>query len=208
MKEKKKITYDIVIANIIRVIMIICSFRQLRLKKYMDAFNALLCVVITFIPGIISKKIVKLPKLLQVVMMLFAFMSMYFGEIHRGYGLVPGFDKFLHTLSGVVLGIIGFLLAYELTENKDENVKISPFFACLFAFMFAVTLGAIWEIYEYTCDTLFNWNMQNWKGTGVVDTMQDIIVDTLGALVTSIGGYFYLKKKEEVCCLEAVKENI
>lgn len=195
MKKKKK-TYDMVIANTIRIIMIVCFINQIWLKKYMDAFNAFLCIVITYLPALISKKAMYLPRFLQAIMMIFVFLSMYLGEINRFYAKIPLFDKFLHTSSGLILGVIGFIFVYTINDNKNVGVKLSPFFACVFAFTFAVAAGAIWEIYEFTCDQLFNWNMQNWKATGVKDTMWDIVVDTIGALSCSIIGYFYIKKEE------------
>lgn len=210
-KKRQRQTYDMVIANTIRVIMILCCINQIFLHKYMDAFNAFLCFLLTYLPAIINKKAIYLPKFLQVVMMVFIFLSMYLGEINRVYAKLPGFDKFLHTSSGLILGVIGFILVYELNGKKNVGIKLSPFFACVFAFVFSVAAGAIWEIYEFACDQLFGWNMQNWKATGVEDTMWDIIVDSIGALSASIIGYFYLKKEnfdlEKIKKLERNKEK-
>jgi hypothetical protein len=53
-----------------------------------------------------------------------------------------------------------------------------------------LSIGALWEIFEFLMDSLFGLNMQK---SGLIDTMWDLIVDALGALVISILGYLYLK---------------
>ncbi|MBN1539799.1 MAG: hypothetical protein JW939_06615, partial [Candidatus Thermoplasmatota archaeon] len=60
---------------------------------------------------------------------------------------------------------------------------------------FAVTLGVLWEIFEFGVDQLFGWNMQR---SGLKDTMTDLIVDVLGALSVSIAGYLYMKGNLQV----------
>ena len=63
----------------------------------------------------------------------------------------------------------------------------------LFAFSFAVAIGSMWEIFEFSMDSVFGLNMQK---SGLVDTMWDIIVNAAGALLASVSGYFYIKKGE------------
>lgn len=107
----------------------------------------------------------------------------------------------LHTTSGFVLGIIGFMFIYLLNKNYTTNVTLSPFFIALFAFCFAVMIGVIWEIYEFSLDRLLGYNMQKFRGLGqdgLVDTMLDLIVDSLGALVISILGYFNIKENKQL----------
>lgn len=65
-----------------------------------------------------------------------------------------------------------------------------PRFVALFAFMFAVGMGALWEIFEFAMDQLFGMNMQK---SGLIDTMWDLIVDTAGALVIALLGWVYLR---------------
>jgi hypothetical protein len=62
----------------------------------------------------------------------------------------------------------------------------------VFAFIFGLAIGAIWEIYKFSMDTLVGTNMQK---SGLVDTMSNLIVDMLGAGTASIIGYVYLKRK-------------
>jgi hypothetical protein len=85
---------------------------------------------------------------------------------------------------------------------KTVNFTLSPVFTALFAFCFAVTLGVVWEIYEFTMDYFLNTNMQKYAlengellvgKAALADTMKDLIVDAIGAFVMSVIGYISLK---------------
>lgn len=74
-------------------------------------------------------------------------------------------------------------------------VSMSPAFAALFTFCFALALDVLWEIYEFTVDALFQTNMQKYALEGgealagqaaLQDTMGDLIVDFIGALGIAI----------------------
>ena len=119
------------------------------------------------------------------------------------YFVIPHWDTILHAFSGAMLGALGFSLVSILNGSKRLRLKLSPFFIALFAFCFALAAGSVWEIYEYTFDGLLTLNMQKYAledGTLLVgrealrDTMKDIIVDALSALIISILGFFTIKR--------------
>lgn len=111
----------------------------------------------------------------------------------------------LHVMSGFLLGILGFLLVYVMNETEKINVHMNPGFVAFFAFMFALGVGALWEIFEFTMDSLVGTNMQKpmlGDPSGLTDTMWDLIVDAIGALVISVLGWRYLKKADRTSFLE------
>lgn len=108
-------------------------------------------------------------------------------------------DVALHTASGFLLGILGFVLVHVLNEKEDIELHMKPGFVALFAFMFAVGLGAIWEIFEFAVDGLFGMNMQK---SGLRDTMWDLIVDAVGALMISVLGFGYISNRGNESFLE------
>ena len=147
---------------------------------------------LTFLPSIVRRKYnVYLPLEIDFVVIGFIFAAIFLGEIQGYYTRFWWWDSFLHTGSGLLLGLTGFLLIYILNEEKRVHVKMKPGFVALFAFAFAVMMGGVWEIFEFGMDSFFSLNMQS---SGLVDTMWDLIVDTIGAGVISLLGYFYLKK--------------
>jgi uncharacterized membrane protein YjdF len=93
--------------------------------------------------------------------------------------------------------MLGFMLVYILNEDRNVDLHMRPGFVALFAFFFAVALGGIWEIFEFAMDRWFGTNMQPATATdpsGLTDTIQDLIVDTVGAAVVALGGWRYLAR--------------
>ena len=94
----------------------------------------------------------------------------------------------LHSFSGIILGNIGYALVSYLNSSTNVDLNLSPTFVALFTFCFALAIGALWEIYEFAMDSFFGLNMQR---TGLDDTMKDLILDTLGAMLFSVLGYYH-----------------
>jgi len=90
----------------------------------------------------------------------------------------------------VGFGLIGFLGIFMLFEG--DRFKAPPVALAVLSFCFAVSIGAVWEIFEFSMDQFFGMNMQK---SGLVDTMWDFMVDCLGALAGSLAGFFYLEKR-------------
>ena len=97
----------------------------------------------------------------------------------------------LHGGSAVAFGLVGALLMLMLVQGSQ--LKAAPLTVAFFAFCFAVTIGALWEIWEFMLDQVFGLNTQK---SGLVDTMWDLIVDTVGALIGAGAGWAYLKGRE------------
>lgn len=193
--QSNKFRVERVVANFIRVLLIVAIFASILTQNWINLFIAALTLVFTFLPFIIAQKNhIYLPPGIQIAILLFIFASLYLGELRQYYLKFWWWDIMLHTFSGIILGFIGFLLTYILNHEKRINVILSPFFIALFSFTFAITVGTLWEIYEFAMDSIFGLNMQK---SGLVDTMWDLIVDTLGALFSSVISYVYMKHKQK-----------
>jgi uncharacterized membrane protein YjdF len=105
-----------------------------------------------------------------------------------------------------MLGAVGVSVIDIFNKSKKVNLNLSEGFTVLFAFFFAVALGGIWEIYEYSMDKFFGFNMQRYKtenGTPLLgqaalyDTMKDLVFDVAGALIICVLGYIMLKYKNK-----------
>lgn len=169
-------------------------------------FQCILGIIAFFLPNFISKKTkIVIPSKMYIAYILFLYGAVFLGEVRNYYHKVPHWDTMLHTLSGAMFGALGFSVVNILNKNEKVHVKLSPLFVALFSFLFAVTLGVMWEIFEYTVDGLLGVNMQKFAlengnllsgRLAVVDTMQDLIVDSIGAFVMSFIGYISLKHKK------------
>jgi len=153
----------------------------------------LVIFIITFLPILLGKRFqVKIPTEFEVLSVVFIYASLFLGEVHGYYVRFWWWDLVLHTGSGFLLGILGFLLVYVLNEKEEIELDLQPRFVALFAFLFAIGFGTFWEIFEYAMDQIFHTNMQK---SGLQDTMGDLIVDSIGALIISVLGWGYLRKE-------------
>ncbi|MDR2343497.1 MAG: hypothetical protein LBD86_03075 [Spirochaetaceae bacterium] len=169
--------------------------------------QCLLGLVVLFLPGLLERRCkVVIENFVYIFFVVFLYSAIILGEVHDFYYKVPHWDTLLHASSGVMLGAIGVSAIDILNSSKKTRLNLSEGFVALFSFFFAVALGAIWEIYEYSMDLFFGFNMQRYRmedGTqrlgqfALYDTMKDLIVDVLGAAAICIIGYFMLKYKSK-----------
>lgn len=162
--------------------------------------QCVLGLAVMIIPSAIERKWnISIPNYMYVLYFVFLYCAIYLGEVHSFYYLIPYWDNILHAFSGAMLGALGYAIVIMLNNAKEVTLQISPFFVAVFAFCFALTIGTVWEIYEYLVDSAFGLNMQKYileDGTllagqkALQDTMEDIIVDAVSALAISTIGYF------------------
>lgn len=189
MQKIRKIKFWI--SSVFRILLIVAAILAVFNRNWINLALSLLTLFLTFLPTIIQKKFsIEFPSEIEIVILVFIYASMYLGEIKSYYIKFWWWDLFLHTLSGIIFGAIGFYWVYILNKERSVAIKMSPLFVAVFSFSLAMSIGAIWEIFEFSMDTLFGTNMLK---SGLVDTMWDLIVNTFGALLVSLLGYRYLK---------------
>ena len=191
---------------IIRIVLIVGFGIALWERNLLNAFLSLLTFVLTLLPFIVKKRHkIELPEEVQIIIVLFIYAGIFLGGVREFYYKFWWWNYLLHTVSGIGLGFAGFLILYSL--YKSGKLKASPFLIAFFSFCFGLAIGALWEIFEFSMDSFLGLNMQKARNLekvygyfdiklGILDTMWDLILDSLGALIASISGYFYLKKKE------------
>lgn len=157
-------------------------------------------LLLALAPSILGSRFnVRIPAEFELLAVLFIFASLFLGEVHSYYERFWWWDALLHLGSGMLFGILGFLLVYSINQRQLGELGLRPAFVALFAFAFAVALGTLWEIFEFAMDQLFGLNMQK---SGLVDTMWDLIIDAAGAIVMSLLGWGYLQTREVDSFLE------
>lgn len=163
----------------------------------------LACVVI-HAPFVMNKLFkLQIPTFLCVTFWFFLFCSVFLGEVASFYYIVPHWDDFLHLLSSCMTGLLGYMIFAMFFKGKNADIPRGG--AVIFALCFSMAIGALWEIYEFSFDGLLKLNMQKYAfedgveklgRLALIDTMKDIIVDTSGAVLSSLYGYFSLKHKK------------
>ena len=168
--------------------------------------QCVLGLLVINIPLLLAKQFrFKLPMFLYAMYIIFLYCAIFLGEVFDFYYVLPHWDIILHGFSGMMLSALGFILVDLLNRSADVRVSLSPFFESMFAFCFALALGAIWEIYEFSFDALLGLNMQKAlteEGVALMgrealrDTMEDIMVDAVAALAVAIAGYRVNRQKK------------
>jgi hypothetical protein len=144
--------------------------------------------VLTLVPLLLVSRLgVRLPWSFVVGITTFIFATIFLGEAADFYQRYWWWDGMLHLGSALGFGILGFLLVFMLFEG--DRYAAPAWALALIAFCVAVTIGAVWEIFEFGADALFGLNMQE---SGLADTMGDLIVDVLGAAAGAGAGWLYL----------------
>ena len=167
--------------------------------------QCVLGMAVMFLPSILAKRLKwDIPKPAMIAYLIFLYCAIFLGEVHDFYYRIAFWDTILHAFSGGMLAVLGFILIYSLNEQKSIKVSLSPLFVAIFAFCFALTIGALWEIYEFLCDGLLGLNAQKHAlKTGeplvgraaLMDTMKDLIVDAVAALSVALGYYMIHKNR-------------
>lgn len=221
---------------LLRALAIVAMVRQIFLGNYEGVFLCILTLLLLIVPSLLQVTFkIEIPKTLEIIILLFIFAAEILGEIHEFYIIIPFWDTILHTLNGFLAAAIGFSLVDLLNRNQKLKFQMSPLFMAIVSFCFSMTIGVVWEFFEFGMDTFFNLDMQkdtiinsitsvvldpangntpitikniadvsvNGKSLGVggyldiglIDTMEDLFVNFLGATVFSIFGYFYVKRQ-------------
>ena len=226
---------------VLRGLVILSLVRAALRWDFMSVFLCVLTLVLMTLPSVFSRRLrIELPSTLEIIILLFIFSAEILGELNSFYIHVPHWDTVLHTLNGFLCAAVGFALVDMLNREDQFSFKLSPVYVALVAFCFSMTIGVLWEFFEYAGDCFLGLDMQkdtvvhalrtveldptrsnkvvavkdiaevilvHGDGTretlglggyldpGIHDTMKDLIVNFIGAVVFSVIGYFYVKQK-------------
>jgi len=160
--------------------------------RYSLAFVALSTLVLSLAPVIFADRFdIRLPVHFFAGIVLFIFGTVYLGEAFGFYEKYWWWDILLHGGSAMGFGLIGFIFVFILFEGDKYA---APHWAlALIAFCIAITIGTLWEVFEFGMDQVFGMNMQK---TGLIDTMWDLVVNICGAAIGAASGFGYLKGGE------------
>ena len=239
--DKKTLTVYL----ILRFLVIVSLIAQVLHRNWHDVFLCILTLILFTIPFIIDKKFkIDLPTPLEIIILLFIFSAEILGEIQNFYGIFKHWDTILHTLNGFLSAAIGFSLIDILNRSERVRIHLTPIFVALVAFCFSMTIGVLWEFFEFGGDQLLKMDMQKdrvvetistvklnpegknvpviiknidhttisyqedgkskeitveggYLDIGIIDTMKDLLVNFIGAVIFSIIGYLYINNRDK-----------
>ncbi|MCC6675568.1 MAG: hypothetical protein IT436_00355 [Phycisphaerales bacterium] len=163
-------------------------------RDWENTFLTLAVIALTSVPAfVLPRWRIHVPAEFQLVAVAFVFFTLYLGSAQDMYYQFWWWDAVFHAGSGFLLGIVGWIVLFLLNKTDRLPPGIRPSFLCFFGVTFAVFIGVLWEIFEYTVDSLWpSVNMMS-QESGVADTMNDLIINTIGAVVVAFMGWGYFK---------------
>lgn len=175
-------------------------------QHWATAFFTFGIILLTLAPLILAKQVrIYIPPQFQLLTIAIVFAALFLGEIRGYYTRFWWWDAALHAIAGFLMGILGFLLMYVFNEMEETRLRMRTGFVPFFAFMFALGVGAIWEVMEFILDRLLDMDLQKamlGDPSGLTDTMVDLMVDAFGAGVICLYGYYHLRKPHRTSFLE------
>ena len=221
---------------VLRLIVLATLVSSVIRGEYESAFICLLVLVLFMLPFFIQQNFgIELPSTLEIIILLFIFAAEILGELECYFITFPYWDSMLHTTTGFLCAATGFALIDILNRNSRIKFELSPIYVALAAFCFSMTVGVLWEFFEFGMDRIFHMDMQKdtvvssitsvmldptnknipvtidgitsvtvngqelgfggYLDIGLYDTMEDLFVNFIGAVVFSTIGYFYIKHR-------------
>lgn len=166
---------------ILRVLVILMMILQFFNRNYENVFLCILTLFLLIVPSFIQINLkIELPTALEIIILLFIFAAEILGEIQAYYIKFPFWDTILHTINGFLMAAIGFALVDILNRSKRITFQLSPVFLAVVAFCFSMTIGVVWEFFEFSMDMFFNLDMQ--KDT-IVHSISSVMLDSTNSNV-------------------------
>jgi hypothetical protein len=168
--ENKKLVYTVYF--VLRLSVVGMLIAQLFNQNYENVLLCVLTLVLFMLPSAFERRLhIDLPDTLEVIILLFIYAAEILGEIRAYYTSYPGWDTMLHTMNGFLCAAIGFALVDILNEEEKVALRLSPFFMAVTAFCFSMTIGVLWEFFEFSMDQLI-----------LVDMQKDTVINTISTV--------------------------
>lgn len=226
---------------ILRTLVILVLVRQIMMQNYENIFVCLLTLLLLLVPSFVQLTFkVELPIFLEILILVFIYAAEILGEIDNYYFSIPYWDTILHTINGFVCAAVGFSMVSLLNKSEKIQFFVSPLFLAIVSFTFSMTIGVLWEFFEFSMDQLFAMDTQKdtlitsihsagvdeilppfeendihevtvngkvisdqgYIDIGLIDTMEDLFVNFVGATTFSLFSYFYARNKERFTFLQ------
>ena len=241
-KETIRNKKPVFIVYVILRLFVICALVLSLIRgNYESVFICLLTLVLFLLPAFLQRKwSLELPSALEIIILVFIFAAEILGELQSYYLKYPYWDTMLHTTNGFLCAAVGFSILDLFNRNPRLKFQVSASFLALTSFCFSMTVGVVWEFFEFFGDMFLRLDMQKdtilhsistveldptqsntailvddiqtmilrtgngqeivingYLDIGLYDTMEDLLVNFIGAVLFCIIGYFYIKKKGE-----------
>lgn len=236
-EKRRRVRRRLTIRGVLSFFIVLTLIRAAFTRQFENIFVCVLSLALFCVPMLIERSLdIDIPPLMEGIIYCFIFAAEILGEINSFYTLIHGWDTMLHTMNGFLVAAVGFSLVDLFNRSERFSFKLSPLFLAIVAFCFSMTVGVLWEFFEFGMDQFFGTDMQkdflvstinsvtlnpsglnnvvhlpieslvvngqDWLefpggyiDIGLIDTMKDLVVNFVGAVVFSVIGFFYVKTR-------------
>lgn len=236
-EQRKRVRRRWTIRGVLSFFIVLTFVRSAFMHRYENMFVCVLALVLFCMPVLIERSLsIDIPPLMEGIIYCFIYAAEILGEINSFYTIIPGWDTMLHTINGFLVAAVGFALVDLFNRSERFSVRLSPLFLAIVAFCFSMTVGVLWEFFEFGADQFLGTDMQkdfivqtvnsvslnpsglntviqtpieslvvngqDWMqfpggylDVGLIDTMKDLLVNFIGAVLFSVIGFFYVKTR-------------
>ncbi|MFR3787216.1 MAG: hypothetical protein ACLTWR_07990 [Agathobaculum desmolans] len=236
-EQRKRVRRRWTIRGVLSFFIVLTFVRSAFMHRYENMFVCVLALVLFCMPVLIERSLsIDIPPLMEGIIYCFIYAAEILGEINSFYTIIPGWDTMLHTINGFLVAAVGFALVDLFNRSERFSVRLSPLFLAIVAFCFSMTVGVLWEFFEFGADQFLGTDMQkdfivqtvnsvslnpsglntviqtpieslvvngqDWMqfpggylDIGLIDTMKDLLVNFIGAVLFSVIGFFYVKTR-------------
>ena len=198
---------------LLRFLVIIIAVAQFFNGNYENVFLCGLTLILFLLPTIFERALkIDLPNTMEIIILLFIFAAEILGEIQSFYTTFRGWDTILH--SPAFMAIVAFCFSmtigvlWEFFECAMDqffllDMQKDAVIHSISSVMLDPTGGNTPTIIRDIADVIvvtgsgeeISLGLGGYLDVGILDTMKDLFVNFIGAVVFSFIGYFYVKSR-------------
>ena len=160
-EQRRRVRRRLTIRGVLSLLVVLTFIRCAFMQRYENMFVCVLSLVLLAMPTLIEKQLaIDIPPMMEAIIYCFIYAAEIMGEINSFYTIIPGWDTMLHTINGFLVAAVGFCLVDLFNRSERFTFKLSPLFLAIVAFCFSMTVGVLWEFFEFTADQVMHTDMQ------------------------------------------------
>lgn len=161
LEKRHRTRRRLTIRGVLSFFIVLTFVRAAFMHRYENMFVCVLSLALFCVPMLIERSLdIDIPPLMEAIIYCFIFAAEILGEINSFYTIIPGWDTMLHTINGFLVAAVGFSLVDLFNRSERFTFKLSPLFLAIVAFCFSMTVGVLWEFFEFGADQMLGTDMQ------------------------------------------------
>lgn len=161
LEKRHRTRRRLTIRGVLSFFIVLTFVRAAFMHRYENMFVCVLSLVLFCVPRMIERSLdIDIPPVMEGIIYCFIFAAEILGEINSFYTIIPGWDTMLHTINGFLVAAVGFSLVDLFNRSERFSFKLSPLFLAIVAFCFSMTVGVLWEFFEFGADQVMGTDMQ------------------------------------------------